>query len=497
MRSARLSNQLFEPGDVSATPSVLRVRPASPPPTGPGSSGQAALELEPRELWIAAHVPQLSLLALACAAHSAAPLVVLDEARNPRIIDADAKAQAAGVRIGMTLGAAFAAVPHLDAAAARCRRASSRSCSAWPASPPRSRRRCPSKLPMACCSRSSRASACSGVCGSCAGSCAKPASRMRCSRGAALQPRFTLAPTALAALAAARAGARCFITDPSRVAGAAQATAARRAALARRGQRAAAAAWACARSVSSCACRARGSPNVSASRGWPISIACSGGAPIRAAGSCGASVIAGASISIMRSKITSASSQALASVARRARAIPAHAAARHHRAAMPLPSLSRRAHLLHAAAGRTRKRMPNGCSRCCASGSPISRCPSPCGVANCAAARSRERPLASQPLWPAGERGHAPAGEMPALIEHLRARLGADAVYGLRRVPEHRPENALARGRARARASSRRPCGDAPCRCRAVSPAAVAAACAAGARFATRPAAPWRRAASC
>jgi protein ImuB len=53
-----------------------------------------------------------------------------------------------------------------------------------------------------------------------------------------------------------------------------------------------------------------------------------------------------------------------------------------------------------------------------------------------------ERTLASKPLWPAGERGHAPANEMPALIEHLRARLGADAVYGIGRVPEHRPENA-------------------------------------------------------
>jgi len=53
-----------------------------------------------------------------------------------------------------------------------------------------------------------------------------------------------------------------------------------------------------------------------------------------------------------------------------------------------------------------------------------------------------ERPLASSPLWPAGERGHAPAGEMPALIEHLRARLGAGAVYGLTGVSEHRPENA-------------------------------------------------------
>ena len=95
------------------------MRPASPPPTGPGFD-KAALALAPRELWIAAHVPQLPLLAIAMAesgaATSAAPLVVVDpEDHNPRIIDADASAQAAGVRIGMTLGAALAAVPAIDA----------------------------------------------------------------------------------------------------------------------------------------------------------------------------------------------------------------------------------------------------------------------------------------------------------------------------------------------------------------------------------------------
>jgi protein ImuB len=55
-----------------------------------------------------------------------------------------------------------------------------------------------------------------------------------------------------------------------------------------------------------------------------------------------------------------------------------------------------------------------------------------------------DRPLASAPLWPAGERGHAPAGEMPALIEHLRARLGVGAVYGITGVSQHRPEHAQA-----------------------------------------------------
>src|SRR5262245_64753734 len=79
----------------SATPSVLRVRPASPPPRGPDS--QAALGLEPRELWVAAHVPQLPLLALRMAqrnAPSGRPLVIVDpEDQQQRIIAAERDAQ--------------------------------------------------------------------------------------------------------------------------------------------------------------------------------------------------------------------------------------------------------------------------------------------------------------------------------------------------------------------------------------------------------------------
>ena len=84
-------------------------------PRGPDLS-QAALELDPRELWIAgacAAACRCSRCRVRC--RQAAPLVVLDEARNPRIVDADAEAQAAGVRLGMTLGAALAAAPHIDA----------------------------------------------------------------------------------------------------------------------------------------------------------------------------------------------------------------------------------------------------------------------------------------------------------------------------------------------------------------------------------------------
>src|SRR5262245_45596920 len=99
-----------------ATPSVLRVRPVSPPPKGPGQ--QPALALEPRELWIAAHVPQLAVLAVRMTQQQASPsksLVIVDDDHNQRVIAADADAQAAGVRIGMTLGAALAAAPGIDA----------------------------------------------------------------------------------------------------------------------------------------------------------------------------------------------------------------------------------------------------------------------------------------------------------------------------------------------------------------------------------------------
>src|SRR5437867_1563842 len=108
-RSMRL---IIEADRPERAPSVLRVRPAPSPPAGPpeGPQGQAARPLEPRELWIAAHVPGLPLAALHVA-ERAAPLVVIDaEDHNQRVVAADARATAAGIRAGMTLGAALAAV---------------------------------------------------------------------------------------------------------------------------------------------------------------------------------------------------------------------------------------------------------------------------------------------------------------------------------------------------------------------------------------------------
>jgi protein ImuB len=52
------------------------------------------------------------------------------------------------------------------------------------------------------------------------------------------------------------------------------------------------------------------------------------------------------------------------------------------------------------------------------------------------------RVLSSGGLWQAGEHGGRAAAQAPELIERLRARLGAEAVYGLRVIEDHRPEAA-------------------------------------------------------
>jgi len=50
------------------------------------------------------------------------------------------------------------------------------------------------------------------------------------------------------------------------------------------------------------------------------------------------------------------------------------------------------------------------------------------------------RVLFSGGLWQPGEQGGGAAAQAPELIERLRARLGPEAVYGLRVIEDHRPE---------------------------------------------------------
>jgi protein ImuB len=68
----------------------------------------------------------------------------------------------------------------------------------------------------------------------------------------------------------------------------------------------------------------------------------------------------------------------------------------------------------------------------------------PAPVVCCTLRGGELRPMLarSEPAWQPGEHGGGAVATAPAFIERLRARLGAEAVYGLRGVPEHRPERA-------------------------------------------------------
>jgi protein ImuB len=423
----------------SATPSVLRVRTVSPPPKGPDSQG--ALKLPSRELWIAAHVPQLPLRSLGVAP-SSTPRVIVDAGdRNPRIIDADANAQAAGVQVGMTLGAAFALVPGLDARprdAARELALMRRLAGIAATFTPRVSIEPPDGLLLEIKPSISLFGGLRELCRQLRDACrADPVlAQME------VQPRFTLAPTALAALAAARAGARCFITDPDVL-----------------------------------PARLKLLPLTTLR--WPEEEnARLLGMGVRTLGELmrlpragfakrfGVERLADLDRLLGRradprhrlvrreryrgrldldheiedhDRILEALHPLLAELEQflrtRQRGITALQCRFHHYRAAPTSCTLRLAQP-EANAERLqsllRERLAN-----LVLPEPVRRCELRGGALS-------ERPLASAPLWPAGERGHTPAGEMPALIEHLRARLGVAAVYGLARVSEHRPEHAQA-----------------------------------------------------
>jgi protein ImuB len=432
-----------EPGQ-RRTPSVLRVRPAAPPPSGPGPSDQAALKLEPRELWIAVHVPQLALLALR-SAHPTAPLVVVDPVDHlQRIIDADEKAQAAGVRIGMTLGAALAAAPRIDPRprdAARELVLLQRLAGLAAAFTPQVSIELPDSLLLEVKSSITLFGGLRALCRRLRDACRDDPLFARIPAGSqAGELRFTLAPTALAALVAARAGARCFITDVNLL-------------------------------------PARLKPLPLTALRWPeeqnARLTAMG---VRTLGELmrlpragfakrfGVAALADLDRLLGRradprrrlvpreryrgrrdfdheitdhDRILQALSPLLAELEQflrvRQRGITALLCRFHHYRAAPTRCVLRLA-APEASAARLlallRERLAT-----LTLPEPVRRCDLRSGALV-------ECTLASKSLWSPGERGHAPAGEMPALIEHLRARLGTEAVYGLARVSEHRPENA-------------------------------------------------------
>ncbi len=420
------------------TPSVLRVRPASPPPRGPDGE-QAALAFEPRELWIAAHVPRLPVAALRSSAGSA-PLVVIDpDDHNRRIIAADDTAEAAGVRVGMTLGAALAAAPHIDARArdpGREQELMQRLAGVAAEFTPLVSLEAPDGLLLEVKPSIRLFGGLRELCRRLRDACRAHPALVQ----AGVQPRFTLAPTALAALAAARAGARCFITDPAVL-------------------------------------PARLKPLPIEVLRWPEEqnqrLAAMG---VRTLGELmrlpragfakrfGPTQLADLDRLLGRradphrrlarreryrevldldheiedhDRILQALAPLLAGLEQflrtRQRAITALQCRFHHYRAAPTPCTLRLA-APEADADRLASLLRERLTTLVLP-EPVRRC------------ELRSGPLttridASRPLWSPGERGHVSAGEMPALVEHLHARLGMEAVYGLRLVSEHRPEKA-------------------------------------------------------
>jgi len=426
---------------VERVPSVLRVRPAPPPPTGPpgGSQGQAALALEPRELWIAAHVPGLPLAALHVAERTA-PLVVVDpEDRNQRVVAADARATAAGVRVGMTLGAALAAVPGIDPQprdTARELALMQKLAGVAATFTPLVSIEPPDGLLLEIKPSIGLFGGLRELCRRLRDAClAHPVfSSGECA------PHFTLAPTALAALAAARAGARCFITDanvlPARLKplplGVLRWPEAENARLAAMGvhtlgelMRLPRAGFARRFGPTQLADldrllgrradpRKRVSPRERYRGSLDLDHEIHEHEPL---------LRALEPLLAELEEFLRARQRGITSLRFRFRHYRAEPSVCVLRLAQPEGSAARLASLL-------RERLAT-----LVLPEPVRRC-------ELASGALIERAITSRALWSPGEHGAAPAGEMPALVEHLRARLGAEAVYGLECVSEHRPERA-------------------------------------------------------
>ncbi|HEU5138165.1 MAG TPA: DNA polymerase Y family protein [Steroidobacteraceae bacterium] len=383
-------------------------------------------------------MPQLSLLALS-AGSSAAPLVVLDEARNPRIVDADARAQAAGVRPGMMLAAAFAAAPDIDARprdAARELALMQRLAGIAAAFTPQVSIEPPDGLLLEIKPSIRLFGGLKELCRRLRDACLADAAFA----GSGAQPHFTLAPTALAALAAARAGARCFITDPRQLPARLKLLSV---GVLRWSEEANA-------RLLAMGVRTLGEllrlPRAGFARRFgPAALADLDRLMGRRADPRRRLTRRERYVGRLdldheiedHDRILEALRPLLDELEQflrtRQRGITALQCRFHHYRAAPTACALRLA-APEADAARLQAllrerlaslRFPEPVRRCELRGGALT-----------------DRPLTSKPLWSAGERGHAPANEMPALIEHLRARLGADAVYGLREVPEHRPENA-------------------------------------------------------
>lgn len=419
----------------SATPSVLRVRPVSPPPKGPGP--QAARALQPRELWIAIHVPQLPLCALR-EPGGAVPQVVVDpEDPHQRIVEADARVREAGVRVGMTLGAALAALPQLQP----CVRDVVRE---------RNFMRHLAGIAAGFTPRVSLESADGvvleikpsiGLFGGLRALCRALRDACRADpvlAGSGAEPCFTLAPTALAALAAARAGARCFITDPAVLParlkplplGVLRWPEEQNARLAAMGVRTLGELLRLPRAGFA----RRFGPALLADMDRLLGRRADPRSRLERQERYAGTIDLEHEIE-EHERLLQALRPLLLELEQflrvRQRGITALQCRFHHYRAPPTRCVLRLA-APEANAARFEALLRERLATLVLP-APVRRCELRGGVL-------ADRAGTSKPLWAAGEHGHGGAEEMPALIEQLRARLGAGAVYGVEAVAEHRPE---------------------------------------------------------
>jgi protein ImuB len=399
------------------------------------------LALEPRELWIAAHVPQLSLLALRSSdtALSARPLVIVDpEDQHQRIIAADADAQAGGVRIGMTLAAALAAVPDIDPRprdAPREQELMRRLAGIAATFTPQVSIESSDGLLLEIKPSLNLFGGLRQLCRRLREACrADPLFMHRA------EPHFTLAPTALAAMVAARAGARCFITDPAVLP-------ARLKPLPLTAMR-----WPEEQNARLVAMGVRTVgelmrlPRAGFARRFGPGLLDDLDRLLGRRADPRARLVRRERYRGVRDfdhelqdheRILHALAPLLEELERflrvRQRGITALQCRFHHYRASPTHCTLR----LAAPEARSERfiRLLRERLATLTLPEPVRRCELRSGALT-------QRAVSSQPLWSPGERGHASNGEMPALVEHLRARLGAQAVQGLVRVAEHRPENA-------------------------------------------------------
>jgi protein ImuB len=117
MSSRSIRTGLARPGETrlrvarATKASLLALSPPPPPPP------QQALAFEPRELWVALHLPWLEIEALQHSAREVPRAIVELQGQTQYIVAACERAQRFGVRRGMGMAAALALVPNLETCA--------------------------------------------------------------------------------------------------------------------------------------------------------------------------------------------------------------------------------------------------------------------------------------------------------------------------------------------------------------------------------------------